>query len=49
MRRFKGIHMIDASNVTSIESGLADIGLNIGLENADSKATLQCHLHNDVG
>ena len=32
--------MIDASNVTSIESGLADIGLNAGPEKADAKATL---------
>ena len=32
--------MIDASNVTSIESGLADIGVNTGLEKADALATL---------
>ena len=38
--RFRGMHMIDASNVISIESGLADIGLDFGLENADAKATL---------
>ena len=32
--------MIDASNVNSIESSLADIGRNAGLADADAQATL---------